>query len=295
VGPPFRHDAALYRSDDEYLDIVVPFLRAGLAAGVPTLLRAVPDRARAVAGALGDPDGLTIVAPPDHPFAALQADRDTYTGHLDAGAERVQVVSDVPVGLPCWPGWARCEALGNHLHRDLRVWTLCPYDTRSTPPAVLDDIVRTHPHLVAVDGSRTPSPRYADPVAFLDERAREGDPLEDGPAAVDLVDPSPGRGRHALGVLGAPETMVYAASEVITNAVQHGVPPVRLRAWRAPDRIVVTVHDAGPGPADPFVGLLPTGRRPLHAGMGLWMAYRMCDLVAFDRSDGCTVRLVSYD
>ena len=81
-----------------------------------------------------------------------------------------------------------------------------------------------------------------------------------------------------------------------TNAVQHGLPPVRLRAWRTPDRIVVTVHDAGPGPADPFVGLLPTGRRTLHAGMGLWMAYRMCDLVAFDRRpDGCTVRLVSYD
>jgi anti-sigma regulatory factor (Ser/Thr protein kinase) len=297
VGPPFRHDAAFYASDDEYLAVVVPFLRDGLAAGVPTLLRTGEERARRVVEALGEPAGLTVAAPPGHPITALQADRDTYAGHLDAGAARVQVVVDVPVAPAGWPGWARYESVGNHLHRDRPVWTLCPYDTRSTPPAVLDDVARTHPHLRTADGSRSPNPDYADPAEFLAERARsESDPLEDGPPDVDLVDPAPARGRRALAALGAPETLVYAVSEVLTNAVQHGRPPVRMRAWCAPGRIVVTVHDRGPGPRDPFAGLLPAGRRPLQAGLGLWMAHRMCDRITIHRGgpEGCTVRLVSY-
>lgn len=294
---PFQHDAVLYGSDDEYFAVVVPFLREGLEAGVPTLLRTEEHRAQRVSAALGDPPGLTVVEPlgAEHPFTVLQTDHDVYDRHLATGVPWVHVVSDPPVAPVGWSGWARYEAVRNHVHRDRAVRLLCPYAT-GAGREMLDDVGRTHPWLRDGAGTRTESTHYADPADFLDERARaERDPLEDAAPALDLTDPTPAQGRHALTRLGAPESLVYAASEVLTNAVQHGAPPVRLRAWAAPDRVVVTVHDNGPGPADPFVGLLPTGRRLLQAGMGLWMAYRMCDRMGLERGPAdCTVRLTSY-
>lgn len=294
MGLPFRHDAALYRTDEEYLGVVVPFLREGLDAGVPTLLCAAEERARLLRDVLGDPEGLTVLDAPEtlHPYRAAQDDHDTFDGHL-ADAAMVHVVSDVRVDATTWEDWARYEAVRNHLHRERPVRLLCPFDVRGVADSVLDDVGRTHPWLLDGEGTRTASTGYADPAEFLAERARaEHDPLESGAPALDLADPTPARCRGALTAIGAPENLVYAASEVVTNALQHGLPPVRMRAWAAPDRVVVAVHDAGPGPADPFVGLLPSGRRALQAGMGLWMAYRMCDRVSIDPGpDGCTVRL----
>lgn len=294
MGPPFRHDAALYGTDEEYLGVVVPFLREGLEAGVPTLLCTGEERARLLSHVLGDPDGLTVLAAPEtrHPYRAAQDDHDTYDGYL-AAAEVVHVVSDVRVDGTTWADWARYEAVRNHLHRERPVRLLCPFDVRGASGGVLDDVVRTHPWMLDGDGVRSASTGYADPAEFLAERARtERDPLESGAPALDLTDPTPAQGRAALTAIGAPENLVYAASEVLTNALQHGLPPATLHAWAAPDRVVVAVHDTGPGPADPFVGLLPSGRRDLQAGMGLWMAYRMCDRITVDRAPGgCTVRL----
>ena len=53
------------------------------------------------------------------------------------------------------------------------------------------------------------------------------------------------------------ENMVLATHEVVSNAHLHGRPPVVLRLWVLPGRLTVTVTDTGPGPTDPFVGLLP--------------------------------------
>jgi anti-sigma regulatory factor (Ser/Thr protein kinase) len=69
---------------------------------------------------------------------------------------------------------------------------------------------------------------------------------------------------------------------------------VSLRAWAAPGRVVVAVSDAGPGPADPLVGLVapPPGTRT--SGLGLWIAHELCEAVALSvTADGFTVRLVA--
>jgi anti-sigma regulatory factor (Ser/Thr protein kinase) len=57
--------------------------------------------------------------------------------------------------------------------------------------------------------------------------------------------------------------VLLCASELVTNAILHGVPPVRVRVERRPDRIRVTVEDHGPLPprVDPEPGA--------HGGMGL--------------------------
>jgi anti-sigma regulatory factor (Ser/Thr protein kinase) len=57
--------------------------------------------------------------------------------------------------------------------------------------------------------------------------------------------------------------------------------------------MLVAVTDHGPGPGNPYVGLLPsTGSAT--AGLGLWLAHQLCDYVAFDREPaGFTVRLLA--
>ena len=99
--------------------------------------------------------------------------------------------------------------------------------------------------------------------------------------------------RSVLEVCGwGSATSELDASEAVTNALIHGLPPVRLRLWTGPDRIVATVTDGGDGPADPFVGLLPV-TDTCSAGLGLWLTHQLCSHVTLDTTDdGFTIRLI---
>jgi hypothetical protein len=268
----------------------------------------------------------------DRPASVIRSNRELIAAQLTDGASRIRVTSDVPhpgVGAP-WEGWARYEAAVNRAYAEFPLWGLCAYDTRITPGPVLDDVARTHPYFAAADGPRI-NPRYQDPAEFLTQRPHSrGDPVETAsPPVIDLMDPTPAAARHAVHTAGmirpdsfrpdpiAPgtfqadppqrdtpqpgipqldattvEDLVFAVSEAVTNAVTHGRPPIRVRLWTAPDRIVATVTDRGNGPADPFVGLLPvTDTR--SGGLGLWLTHQLCSHVTLDTTDeGFTIRLV---
>jgi anti-sigma regulatory factor (Ser/Thr protein kinase) len=94
-----------------------------------------------------------------------------------------------------------------------------------------------------------------------------------------------------LPAVADPGTVVMAVHEALTNAVRHGRPPVRLRLWAGPDRVVAAVADGGDGPADPFAGLWRDPDRT-EGGMGMWIIYQLCDHVTVDTSGSCTLRLV---
>ncbi len=111
-------------------------------------------------------------------------------------------MGDVPhpgLGMP-WDGWARYEAVVNDAFAEFPLWGLCPYDTRITPPSVLDEVARTHPHLATVDGRHVHNDRFEDPRDFLASRpAAPLDPLQRGEPVVVLHDPLPGEAREAIG------------------------------------------------------------------------------------------------
>ncbi len=66
-----------------------------------------------------------------------------------------------------------------------------------------------------------------------------------------------------------------------------------MKAWAGTAHLVVTVHDTGPGPDDPFAGLLPAADRE-PGGFGLWLAHQLCAHAAPHRDeDGFTVRLTA--
>lgn len=307
----FRHEALIYASDAEFGAVAVPFLRAGIAAGVPSLLGVNPRLERLVRDALDDlhdAPGLPVFLGTEHyaqPFRALQQNLQLITDMVEAGARGVRMIGEVPhpgTGS-AWDGWARYEAAINDLYAALPVWSMCPYDTRSTPAHVLADVGRTHPLLAAVDGAHRPNPGYTEPTVFLTERAdAEIDPLEQTRPDLELTDPSPASGRHAVTALAATamldddriDDLVLSVSEALTNAIMHGRPPVQLRAWAAPDRIVVAVRDQGNGPADPYAGYLPGHRNETSAGLGLWLTNQMCSRVTLSNTpDGFTLRLIA--
>ena len=202
----YRHEAVLYDSDEEFLGVVVPFLREGAAAGEPCLVALGAAATGLVREAVGDTTGLAFLGDKyDRPASVIRANRELFAAHLTDGASRIRVASEVPhpgVGAP-WDGWARYEAAVNHAYAEFPLWGLCAYDTRITPGPVLDDVARTHPHLATADG-RWINPRYQDPDEFLTRRPpSQGDPVETAsPPVIDLMDPTPAAARDAVHTAG---------------------------------------------------------------------------------------------
>jgi anti-sigma regulatory factor (Ser/Thr protein kinase) len=303
----FFHEATCYGSDEEFLAVVVPFLRGGLAAGEPTVVALGERNTELVRSAMaGDSLHLSFVrgsAQYARPASTIKSYRAALSGHVAAGAQQIRLVGEVPhpgVGMP-WQWWARYEATVNHALADFPLWGLCPYDTRITPEHVLDDVTRTHPYLATTDGQHVTNPGFEDPAGFLTRRSPVGgDWLETSPPLVDLMDLTPAAARRAVLDAGRAtrlaaaevDDLVYAVSETVTNALCHGRPPIRFRLWPGLDWMVATVTDQGDGPSDPFAGLLPATNGS-SGGLGLWITYQICsDVTLCWDAEGFTIRLV---
>ncbi|XVS67827.1 anti-sigma factor RsbA family regulatory protein [Actinosynnema sp. CA-299493] len=304
----YDHAAVYYGSYDELLGVVLPFVRAGLDAGEPTVVSLEPDKAELVRAALPDEADVTFLVADDlyaRPAAAIKSYRELMAGYVAGGAQRIRIFGEVPrSGLGAtWDWWARYEAAVNHIYDEFPLRSMCGYDTRTTPRHVLDDVARTHPFVATADGRHLRNDHYVEPPSFLSApRALVDLPIQQTPPLVDLTDPAPIAARHAM--LAANRTrlspdevddLLLAVTEVVTNALRHGRPPVRLRAWSDAGQLVVTVHDRGSGPDDPFAGLLPAPDRS-SGGFGLWLAHQLCHHVTFAADDdGFTIRLTMGD
>lgn len=105
--------------------------------------------------------------------------------------------------------------------------------------------------------------------------------------------------RELLAGSGAPpqqvHNFVFAVSEIATNALDYGRPPVGVRVWSAPGRSVCTVTDHGDGFAEPpDGGPSSTPGQPGKDSRGLWMSRQMCDEVsAVTTPDVFTVRILN--
>ena len=125
------------------------------------------------------------------------------------------------------------------------------------------------------------------------------DVLDEGPADVEMVDPTPRRGRQVVGQMCKGSTLTptqiadltLAISETFANAVLYGVRPIRLLIWRELRGCVVRVCDGGHGPLDPFAGLRPVVNRDGVGGLGLWIAHQLCEVDILRMPDGTTMRL----
>jgi anti-sigma regulatory factor (Ser/Thr protein kinase) len=298
------HVAAFYHDDQTFLDLVGPFLAEGLAAGEPVLAAFTPHRRALLEERFTGIRFLDAGVHYARPASAIHRYRQLLQEYVAAGANRIRIAGEVPhpgTGVP-WEWWGRYEATANCAFADFPLWALCPYDTRTVPSDVLDEVCATHPYLAGRAGLQ-PNPDFVEPETFLAGRTVSWrDPLEDGPPLTQFTIPQPAEVREAVltasGSTALPENDVHGlalgVTEAVTNAMQHGTAPVTVRLWRAARRIVVTVTDAGTGPGDPFAGLLPGAVSRTSGGLGLWLAHQMCNYVTLSRDrEGFTVRLVA--
>lgn len=305
TNPGFVHDALIYESDDELLTSMVPFLRAGLAAGDRTMVICARRNAALFSEALGADPRLGFMARSDvyqRLPMAITATRDLVERQLAGGASQLRVVGDVEVNER-WGEWARFESVVNRALAPYPMWAVCMYDRRRLPAESVASAERTHPTLVGV-GTRRRSRRYVDPARYLRRTAVDGpEPIEATSPVLSVDDPADlfllrERLHVALSAAALPaeavHQYVFAISEVTTNALVHGAAPVRVRLWSDEgDQWLCAITDHGVGFDDPFAGYLPAGFRSSGRGMGLWLARQFCDRVTTTRTrDGFTVRLM---
>jgi anti-sigma regulatory factor (Ser/Thr protein kinase) len=297
------HEAGFYRSDAEFRALIVPFAEEGIAAGEPVIIGYDDRKSDLLRSWLSDPSAVEFIADDSlyaTPARAIVTYRRMFEFHRALGAEQIRIAGDVPHpgNGGRFEGWDRYECAVNTVWQDFPVWGLCLYDTATAPAAVLDVVERTHPWIVSPAGGRHRSGRYQH-VSEFQGLAVAPDPLEQSTPVIELTGSSAAGARHALAQVGRGrvpdpvlDDLLLATSEAVNNALLHGRPPVTIRAWATADRIVVHVHDNGPGPADPLAGLIPPANSAKDPGLGLWLTHQLDIDVALIHGDhGFTIRL----
>jgi anti-sigma regulatory factor (Ser/Thr protein kinase) len=296
----FEHELVLHDGTSQLVDLMVPFIRDGAAAGEGIVVVGELDFVTRLLTTAADVPTLDVVVPPEggrlpardlHRFERMLPE-------LERKVWRVRVVNQMPAMTDDgWPEWRRYEAAANTVLAGNRVWGTCAYDTRHLTPGMLSDLRTAHPFV------RSPAGRgHSADFANLDARTRDyfdvpAHPVERTEPTVVLVDPTaPAARRVARDLAGtcglsppAQESVILATNEVVTNAWVHGRPPVLLRAWAGDrGRVTIAVSDAGTGP-DPLVGLVPVAMDST-SGRGMWLVHLLVsDIHHRTSSDGYTV------
>ncbi|TDD77998.1 sensor histidine kinase [Actinomadura darangshiensis] len=300
-----EHKAFLYGGTEDFLSATVPYLESGLEREQAVIAVARAANLSALRDVLA-PHGDAILYIDaagfyEHPVRTL---RDYQTLVRESAPRTIRALAE-----PVWDGWderqtlewIRYESLINVVFADSGASALCPYDTETLPPRILNEARRTHPVLHTA-GRDAASEEYVDPVAFgsgcdrgmRSHRPAGADylPIDDSDLHMLRAFVGERAGKHGLTGQQA-QNLVTAANEVAANALQHGTPPVGLWIWQDGPDLVCEIGDNGfwrPGP-DPLTGFIPP-ESALQRGFGLWTVRLLVDLMELQAGwDGTFVRL----
>ena len=310
LPPPdggYPHDALLFDTPDQLVDVAVPFLMAGLAAGEGAVIATSRPTAELLCEAVDGDPRVDVLRNGEvynvRTATAITTFRRVGEQRVGDGVRRVRVVGEIDYGPTArdWLEWQRYEAVINRALVGWPLWGLCVFDTRRLPDPILESAQRTHQHLHTPHG-RVGNPGFTDPADYLRSLPVPREPLEHSTPRLSVTDVTDFiRLRHAVAAELATSTVprdtaedfLLAIDEMTSNAVRHGKPPVSLRLWMSDDRIVCTIGDQGPGWDDPFAGYGPAHGDDLsRGGMGLWLARQLCDHVDITQDGaGTAVRL----
>jgi anti-sigma regulatory factor (Ser/Thr protein kinase) len=299
----FVHQALIYGSDDEFMDVAMPFVEEGVLLKEPTLVAVQERNIENLRAALGGaPPGVTMFST-EQWYDTSARTREKFGSwvaeHIDRGRVRL-------VGEPPWAigheaqvrDWARYESVLNIAFAEFPVTLICPYDLRVLPADIIRHAHGTHPEIVDLGGTAD-SDAYEDPLEFcrrMDSSVSQPSGEPDTELSFGLADlPTVRRTITSLAVeagFGRPRAhdLVLAVNEIATNAVVHGRSPATLRVWRRDGELVFEVSDSGDGIKNALAGqLTPDARGP--GGRGLWLTRLVADAVEIRNGTGCTVAI----
>jgi anti-sigma regulatory factor (Ser/Thr protein kinase) len=303
VTVPALHAAAVYDSEDGLRGHVEPFLRAGLDRG-DAILAMVPDRVEQVlrAGMDGDSDRVQWRKPalshrrPGEVFDDFH--RFLAERYAAGESARLLTENDLDGDPDRLAAYLRFEAVSTEILRPYgSPWT-CLYDRRRHPEQMLACIGEVHPQLTTHRGLPVPSTTYIQANAYLTAHAGPTSPV---PEPVNLnIELATTRDlpalRHQLRTRATSthtssdeiDLMLVAVTEVVTNALQHGQPPGRVRAWESGRVTYVRVDDHGHAPSLATAGYQRPAT-PTASGTGFWLARQLADVIHTHTSAAGTV------
>lgn len=295
----FQHEALIYKGPDDYLEGTIPFLRAAVEAGEPTMVAVGESQRELLEAELGEAgEGIR--------FADMERLGRNPAWIIPFWREFVDEArgrSARGIGEAVWAARTeaaleecrRHEALLNLAFAPEPAWSLlCPYDAASLDHGIIEKVACSHPHIHR-DGRREESYLFEPaPDCFAGELPPPASAPEE--VAFGLTQLGEVRNRVAAAAEAAGmdslaiADLVTATSELAANSVMHGGGTGRLRLWSEEGRLLAEVEDRGQI-EEPLVGRL----RPdvsQEGGRGLWLANQLCDLVQIrSLPQGSVVRL----
>ena len=287
VEPPgCEHVALLHRGSDDLPRLLAPSLHRAADERAAVLLCVDADVEQRLKTDLGSVcDGFTFRPAANRYSKPGVAMADLHRFVVDAastGAPAVWSIGAIPLSDDGRDGrWIRYEEAVIELFADRPLRAVCLYDAETTPAAVREGVLRTHQSTAGewLGGHAHDAP----PLSSTTTPTRVPDVL--------LNDPTPRAVRSALAerfspaLLGTGLTdLQLAASELITNAVVHGTPPVEFRAWWGEAGCVLQVRDSGTARIDPYADLRACVGGA-HGGFGLWTVGQLADSVEIDHDE----------
>lgn len=296
------HAGVFYDGDRHYATEVGGYLREGLERGHRGLVMAPARRVDQLRSVLGrDADEVTYV----EDVVAYAPQWNAYRVLLDfaSRAPTVRTCAVAEQGLSERVAaelvdYRRLEAAINLVFAEHDVDLLCPYDTSALAPRMLEVGVCSHEQ-VWVGGALTPNAGFDDPWRVLAGLSAVVPPPPDATTLECRTPADVAAARRLVHARGAEagidpdmvSDVALAVTEVMTNALLHGEPPARLHVYVEGATWVCHVTDAGRGPVDPLIGLLPPAQ-PSDHGYGLWLARQLCAAVDVGNdTSGTHVRL----
>jgi anti-sigma regulatory factor (Ser/Thr protein kinase) len=297
----FVHQALIYGSDQEFLDVAVPFVEEAVEAGEPALVAVQEGNVRGLRAALGRSTPGVALFSVDQWYDTSARTRDKFGRWVSEHATdgRVRLIGEPPwaIGYPAQlRDWARHESVLNVAFAEYPVTFICPYDARVLPAEIIEHAHGTHPEIVGPGGTSS-SESYEDPVEFcsrLDSAVTRptGDPdaeINFGLADLPALRQTVGESAMTAGLTRSrADELVLAVHEIATNAVVHGRPPATVRIWHEQGELIFEVSDAGTGISDVLAGQL-TPSTVGSGGRGLWLSRLVCDAVEIRSDSGCAV------
>lgn len=301
----YRHEAFLYRTDEEFVRSTLDFVQDGLALGQAVMVVLVPSRLDALRSALPSEDGVVWVDMTElgrNPARIVPA----WRAFVDRHGGRGRPVRGV--GEPVWAGRRPVEVVECQLHEallnlavdpDTALWLRCPYDAAALDTAVLEEAARSHPALVEggeYRGSTTYGGAHHASTAFRRRLPEPAGPVEEIAFDAALADLRP-RVLARAGAAGLSSDrsadLALAVWEAATNSVRHAGGEGVLRVWEQDGALVCEVRDSG------RLDDLLVGRRApdltAEGGRGLWLVNQLSDLVQVrSDQDGSAVRVHSW-
>jgi MEDS: MEthanogen/methylotroph, DcmR Sensory domain/Histidine kinase-like ATPase domain len=297
----FVHPAFLYRTEQDYLDCLLPFISDAVVADQPVLVAVPGPNLAVLAQGLGQLAAKVVMADMTevgrNPSRILGEVLSRFVEKHPAEPVRI-------IGEPIWPSrsdveYPACvqhEALINRAFTGRDVTVLCPYDVSQLDPEVIADARRTHPVLWQNGILDHDNAAYA-PEAVL---ARYNRPLLSDPTAVrytarklgDLAGARAFAGAYAQWFGVCPDQtadLQLIASELTTASLTRVGGTCRLALWRQDGHVVCEARDDG-CLDDPLAG-----RRPYDSdsdrGRGLYVVNAVADLVrTYTTADETTIQ-----